>query len=171
LNSTSADTVVLAAGTSATVDTVAGFTAASDVLALSITAQAGSLVSNANNGAVAAAATAVVEHVGTAATTLGATTNVVVYDTVVADAAALIVAVGTTAGTKLTTATAFTANSDLFIVWTDGTNAYAGLLNDTQAGGVTPALVAAELAYTNLVTLSGVTTVAGLTAADFAFIA
>lgn len=170
LNSTGIDTVVLAAGSSATVDTIKGFTAGSDILSFSITAQAVSLISNANNGAVAAGTAAVVEHVGTAATTLGATTNVVVYDTTVATSAALITAIGTTAGTKLTDATSFTANSDFLIVWTDGTNSHLGLIDDANAGAAA-VLVAADLTYTEIATLSGVTSVAGMTAADFSFIA
>jgi len=165
--------LAIGAASTAVADTATGFAVANDIVGISITnGQANLLISNGNNGAVAAGA-AVVEHVGTAATTLGATTNVVVYDTVLANSAALLTAIGTTAGTKLTTATAFTANSDLVIVWSDGTNAYVGLVNDSQAAGATAALVAADLTYSNLVTLTGVTTanVAAMAAGNFTFIA
>ncbi len=172
LTSTSADTVILAPGTSTTVDTITGFTPASDILSISITAQAGSLVSNGNNGAVTAAATPVVQHALTAtATTIAAATNILVLDATYADIAAVTTAIVAGGSTALTETTAFTANSDFLVAWTNGTNSYLYLINDSQAGGVTAALAAGESTATQLVTFSGLTSVAGLVAADFSFIA
>jgi hypothetical protein len=73
----------------------------------------------------------------------------------------------------LTTATAFTANSDLVVIWTDNTNSYVSLVNDSQAGGVTATLVAAELTNTTIATLVGITgaTLATFVSADFSFFA
>lgn len=161
--------ITMGANTTAVADTITDFST-SDVLNISITnGQTGLLIANANNGAVAAGA-AVVEHVGTAATTLGATTNVIVFDTAVASSAALLTAIGTTAGTKLTEATVLTANSDLVIVWTDGTNSHIGLISDAN-GDTAAVMLAADLTYSEVATLSGVTSVSALTASNFAFIA
>jgi len=174
---TGTDTVIFAAGSAAGVgvttstDSITNWLVARDVLSLSITAQAGSLISTGGNVAVAAAATPVVQHVTTATTaTIATATNVIVLDYTIANATALVTAIGTTAATLLTEATSFAVDSDFVIVWTDGTNSYLGLINDAN-NPANAALLAANLTYTPIATLTGVSSVAGLTAANFSFIA
>ena len=165
----------LAAGAASTAvaDTITGFNIATDIIGISITnGQTGLAITNGGNNAVAAGA-AVVQQVGTAAATLGATTNVVVFGgAAVATSAALVTAIGTTAGTLLTDGTSFTANSDFVIVWSDGTNGHVGLINDANAGAAA-ALVAADLTYSELATITGLTVAnaAALVAGNFTFIA
>jgi Ca2+-binding RTX toxin-like protein len=174
---TGSDTVVLAAGSMGAVgvntsaDTITDFAQATDTIQFSITGQTGSLVSNGKNVAVAAGA-AVVQHIAdSTATTLGETTNVVVLDGTFTSVAAMITAIGGSSGsTKLTEAASFTANSDLVVVWTDGTNSHVSLVNDANSGS-DAAMLDTDLTATEVVTLSGVTSVAAYTAANFSFIA
>lgn len=167
LNSTGADTVVLgvAAGI-ATVDTVTGFSAINDVINISITLGT-VLLQNGNSTALAAGAS-VVQHALTAtATTMAATSSVLVLDATYADAAAVKTALegGSTA---FSTTSANAANDDYIIVWSDGTNAYVQSMDDATAA---TAMAATGGTFTTLIQLSGVTSVANLTAANFAFIA
>jgi hypothetical protein len=173
---TGSDTVVLAAGSMGAVgvntsaDTITDFAQATDTIQFSITGQAGSLVSYANNVAVLGGAAAVVQHIAAnTATTLNAATNVVVLDGAFANAAAMITAIGG-GTTTLTEATSFTAHSDLVVVWSDGTNSHVSLVDDANAAA-NAVMLAGDLTATEVATLSGVTSVAGLTAANFSFIA
>jgi len=174
LNSTAADTVVLAANTAATTDTIAGFTIGSDVLQISVT-QNGAVaavnrIANGNDGAVAAGAAVV--KVVSAAATLGATDNVIVISGTIADDTALLAAIGNGGTRALTSAAANpTDNSDFIVVYSNGTDAFVKVVNDTDAGNAA-AFAAAELSVVgSLAKLTGITSVAGMTSADFAFIA
>jgi hypothetical protein len=179
------DTVVFAAASlaglgagaasTAVADSITGATlgataAGGDVFNISITnGQTGLLIANGNNGTVAAGAAVVEVIAANTATTLGATTNVIAMTTTYADSDALLAAIGTGAA-RLTQATILTANSDLVIVWSDGTNSHIGLLNDSNAD--TAAIMAtANLTYSEVATLVGITSTATAVAANFAFIA
>jgi Ca2+-binding RTX toxin-like protein len=171
------DTVVLAAGSMGAVgvntsaDTITDFSLATDTIKFSLTGQAGSVVSNANNVAVTPGA-AVVQHIApNTPTVLNAATNVVVLDGVFLNAAAMIAAIGG-GTTALTQASAFTANSDLVVVWSDGTNSHVSLINDANSVSDAP-MLAADLTATEIVTLSGINpaTLATFGPANFSFIA
>lgn len=172
---TGANTINLAAGSMAAVgvntsaDSITGFAVATDKLAISITGQAGSAVVNGGDALVVAGA-AVVQHALTAtATTIASATNVLVLDAVYANAAAVATAIAAGGSTALTNTTANTANNDYVIAWTDGTNSHLSLVNNATVTAT--AWAAASATLTEVATLVGVTTVAGLAAADFAFIA
>ena len=174
-NSTGIDNWVFAPGTSATMDSVTGFTALIDVAQISITGQAGSLLSNGNNGAITAGAAPVVKVISTATasgagTTLAATDNIVILNGTLANTAAVKAHIGTS--NALITATALTANSDLIVAWSDNTDSYISLVSDANAANDVT-LLAANLTLTEVVKLVGVNaaTLATFTAADFAFIA
>jgi hypothetical protein len=126
-------------------------------------------IANANNGAVAAGTSVVEVIAANTATTLGGTANVIVMTTTYASSDALLAAIGTGAA-RLTQATALTANSDMVIVWSNGTDSYIGLLNDSNADGVA-VMATADLTYSNVATLVGITTAAGGVNANFVFIA
>ena len=183
--STGSDTVIfaaaslaaLAAGAASTAvaDSITGATfgataGGGDVFNISLSAgQAGLAIATANNVAIAAATTGVVEVIAAAAaTTLNAATNVIAMTTTYADSAALLAAIGT-GGARLTEATQLTANRDLVIVWSNGTDSYIGLLNDSNADNAA-VMATADLTYSNLATLVGVASAATAVNANFNFI-
>jgi len=167
------DTVRFAADTVDTTDTITGFSiSGGDLLRLSVTQNtavaAVGRIANANNGAVAAGASVV--EVIAAATTLGATTNVIVLSGTFANDAAMITAIG--GGTRAVTLAANpTANNDYIVIYTNGTNAFVKIVNDTDAAD-NEALAAAELSVVATVaTLTGVTNVSTFASANFNFLA
>lgn len=170
------DNVILAAATFGAVgvntaaDSVTGFAVANDVFQVSITGQAGSVVSNGNNGAVGAGASVVQHAAAAGAVAFAATTNVLILDVVYANAAAVRTAISAGGGNAVTQATSFTANSDFVLVWTDGTNSHISLVNDANAGS-TAAVELVDVTLTEIVTLTGTTSVAAFANANFTFIA
>jgi len=71
---------------------------------------------------------------------------------------------------QLTLGSANAAGDDYILVWSDGTNAYIGVLQDT-AGTATTFSSGTNTSFTNAVTLAGVTSVDDITAANFLFVA
>lgn len=163
------DRFVIANG--ATIDTIADFsisgTNGTDVIAFSIADT--SVLSNPKDGnaaVIAAGTVPKVVHVG-AAKALAAGENVVVVDGTFASSAVMKAAIESGGSRALTLKSAPTANDDLIIVWTDGTNGHIGGYNlatidqtPTSAG-----------TYTELVTLTGITDVTSVATANFLFLA
>ena len=158
-------TTVGAAYTTATADTITGFTvgATGDILQIDIsdsTAIANLGVLTAGNGATAIAGPLVIKAVtkGAGATTLAATDEILVLTGTYANAAAVIADLGATAGTTaLSWSAAPTQTNGLLVAWNDGTNTYISALSDADAGG-TAAMENADMAMTTIVTLTGVLT-------------
>ena len=153
------------------VDRIADFsmsgTNGTDVLAFSVGGLGQfSALKDGNSAAVAAGATARVKLVS-AATTLAAGDNVIVLSGTYADSATMEVAIESGGSRALTLGAAPTANDDLLVVWSDGTNSYVGAYN-LATTATTPT---AAGAYTGIATLAGVTSVDAIASANFLFIA
>lgn len=163
------DRFVIANG--ATTDTITDFsisgTNGTDVIAFSIAdTSVLSAPKDGNAVAITAGTVAKAVHVS-AATTLAAGQNIVVVDGTFATSALLEVAIEANGSRALTLASAPTANDDIIVVWTDGTNAHIGGYN-LATTATTPT---AAGTYTELVTLTGVTDVSSIATSNFLFIA
>lgn len=163
------DRFVIANG--ATTDTITDFsisgTNGTDVIAFSIAdTSILSAPKDGNAAAIAAGTAPKVVHVG-AATTLAAGQNIVVVDGTFATSAVMEVAIEASGSRALTLASAPSANDDIIVVWTDGTNAHIGGYN-LATTATTPT---AAGAYTELVTLTGITDVTAIATANFLFLA
>jgi Ca2+-binding RTX toxin-like protein len=167
--------IAAGAATTALADRITGATfgaiaGGGDVFNISITnGQTGLAIADANNGLVVAGAATVEVIAAATATTLGATTNVIAMTTTYADSTALLAAIGT-GNARLTEASTLTANRDLVIVWSNGTDSYIGLLNDSNGDGAA-VMATADLTFSLLGTLVGVASAATAVNANFAFIA
>jgi hypothetical protein len=145
-----------------------------DVLAISVGSLSGtssaalSAMQNGNSANLVAGATVGISLVS-AATTLTAATNVIVLSGTFATQALMETAVEAGGTRQITLGSATAAGDDYFILWSDGTNAYFGYLNDT--GTATTFSAGANTTYNNVVTLAGVTSVDAITASNFLFIA
>jgi len=149
-----------------TADTITDFSISQgDVIAVSIGNDGVTTIAGAN-AAVAAGATAGVRLIS-GATTLVAADNVLVLTGTFASSAVMEVAIESGGSRALTLGGAPTAGDDLLVVWSDGTNSYMGYYNLTTTA-TTP--IAAD-SYTNVLTLTGVTSVDSLTSGNFLFIA
>lgn len=173
--SSGVDTIILAAGSMASVgsntsaDSITSFGVSNDKINFSLTGQAGSTLSTGGNTLIGAGISTV-QHVATAAaTTIATTTNVLILDAVYANAAAVKTAIEAGGSTALTTSAIFTANKDFLLIWTDGTNSHISMVNDSNAGA-SAALNAGDATLTEIVTLTGMTSVSALTAANLNFI-
>jgi len=118
------------------------------------------------------AATSVVQHITAAtATTIAAATSVIVLDGTFADAAAMITAIGGGTTTLTLQAANPTNDQDYVVVWSDAAGAgHIGLVNDSDAGGAA-VFVAAELTYSEVATLVGVSSMTTAASANFVFVA
>jgi Ca2+-binding RTX toxin-like protein len=165
------DTVTLASGTSTSIDSVTGFTANKDIVAISLAAQTGANIRAGNANAVSTSSTVTVEHLGSGNQTIASSTNVVILDTTYANVATVKTAIESGGSNRLSESTAFTAGQDFVLVWYDGTNSHLCLVDDaaTNTSSATR-LGSGDATITELVTLLGVQASA-LTNADFSFIA
>ena len=125
-------------------------------------------ITNGNNVAVTAG-TSVVQNVATGAQTIGATTNVIGLNTTYADSAAMLTAIGGGSNTLTLQQANPTDHADYIVVWTDGTNSHIGVINDAD-GGSDAVLLTANLTYSEIATLVGVTSVSTIANANFVFI-
>ena len=171
----------LAAGAASTAvaDTITNFSLTNDVLKVSITmGQTGLSIGFGTGTTNVIAAASVVQHVAaTTATSIADATSAIAFDGAFADSTALINAVTTNGTTHNTTlslhaggAVNATDNQDYLVVWSDGVNSHVGLLNDADSISNLTFLVA-DLTYSELVTLTGVTSVAAFAAGNLTFIA
>jgi hypothetical protein len=159
----------------ATIDTVTDFSASgangSDVIATRIvttgTLGALTIATGAGNAYIAAGSAASVKHI-TAATTLAAGQNVFAINGTFANATALQTAIEAGGSRQLTFANQTTANDDILVVWSDGTDAYYGWVN---IGSAATTITATNATFTGIATLAGVTDVSTLAAANFLFVA
>lgn len=165
------DRVVLA--NKATIDVMSDFSISGangiDVIAFSVGDAGGTVFSapkDGNAAAIAAGATAKVVTVS-AAKTLAAGDNVVVLTGTFASAAAMETAIEAAGSRQLTFGAALTAGDDVVIVWSDGTNGHVGTYND--AVGATT--LGATGTYSEVLTLTGVTSVDSIASANFLFVA
>jgi Ca2+-binding RTX toxin-like protein len=177
--STSAiDQVQFAQNVAATSDTISGFSiAGGDQLRFSVT-QNGTggvatvnRITNGGNGAVADT-NAAAREVITGATTLNAATNIIVLSGTFANDTAMLAAIGNGGSRALTAASSADANSDWLVIYSDGSNGYVKVVNDTN-GDSNAAFTAAQLSVVaTFATLVGVTDVSTLANANFgAFLA
>lgn len=164
------DRFVIANG--ATIDTISDFsisgTNGADVIAFSIGDTSTLSVPKDGSGttAITAGTVAKVVHVA-AAKSLVAGENVIVIDGTFSSSAAMKVAIESGGSRALTLAGAPSANDDLIIVWTDGTNGHVGGYN-LATTATTPTSAGT---YTELVTLTGITDVTTVATANFLFLA
>jgi hypothetical protein len=163
---------LIAAGSASTAlaDSVTGMTlgTGNDVIRISLTlGQAGLIIVNGSDIAVSDGPSTVQVIPASTATTI--TGNVIVMTTPYASSTALLTAIGTTAGTLLSSTAPVTASNDFVIVWSDGTNGHIGLIDDLNAVGDL-ALLTADLTYSEVATLVGLTTVSNAVSANFNFI-
>lgn len=159
--------IITGTGTDTVTDFSASATNGTDIIALSVGGLTGiSALSDGNSAAVAAGATAKVNLV-TAAKTLAAGDNVIVISGTFASSAALETAIEAAGSRQLTFASANAIGDDVIIVWTDGTNGHVGFYNAADAATT----LGAAGTYTELVTLTGVTSVDALASANFQFVA
>ena len=155
-------------GTITTADRITDFTT-SDVIAISVGATGISALNNGNSATIGAGTTVGVASVSTT-TTLAAADNVIILTGTFATQAVMETAIEAGGSRQLTLGSANTAGDDYILVWSDGTNAYIGVLQDT-AGAATTFSSGTNTSFTNAVTLAGVTSVDDITAANFLFVA
>jgi len=170
-----ADTMVGGAGSdrfimiASTADTISDFsvsgTNGTDVIAISIGADTVSTIAGAN-AVVAAGATAQIRQISSA-TTLAAADNIFVLTGTFANQTAMEAAIESGGTRQITFGGAPTTSDDIVLVWSDGSNSYVGYYNLTTTALIP---VAAD-AFTNVLTLTGLTSVDSLTASNFLFIA
>ena len=142
-------------------ETVGGFVAATDILA--ITAASATFKNGAAAAITAGATTAVITASGTPAI-LVAQKEVILTGTIASDAA-LITAIKATGATQLTFANALTTNDSILVAYYDGANTQVVAVKES-AGATT---INATSTVTDLATLTGINTTA-LSATNFSFI-
>jgi hypothetical protein len=157
----------------ATIDVITDFsisgTNGTDTLAYSVGSGAGTLgAATIKTGAGGAGAVsggnAVTVKAVTAATTLAAGQNVFVIGGTFASAATLQTALEAGGTRQLTFAAATVASDDFLVAWSDGTDGYFGWLNVTSEATT---ITSGASTFTSLATLTGVTDVSGMVAANF----
>jgi hypothetical protein len=108
--------------------------------------------------------------IASSATSLAATDNVLILTSAYASTAAML----TDLVSGVTFATALQGSGNLVVVFTDGSDSHVGLVSfsasaDSSATKLATGVASAEVAFTTLATLSGVSAGA-LVAANFAFV-
>lgn len=150
-------------------DTITDFsfsgTNGTDIIGVSVGTAGIAALNDGNSAAVKAGTTAKIKLV-TAATTLAAGDNIIAISGTFTSAALMEAAIEATGSRQLTFSTALVANEDIVVAWTDGTNGHVGFY--TNAVGATT--LGADGTYTELVTLTGVTSVDALASANFQFV-
>ena len=149
-----------------------------DVLSISLTGYAGTTgtagyISALKDGSAAAVTTGstLLVKVATGATTLAAGDNIIsLAGATFANAAAVQTAIEAGGSRALTFNSATTAGDDILVVWSDGTLGHVSAVNIASAA---PTITAANATVTDLVTLTGVTSIASgdFLAANFALVA
>jgi hypothetical protein len=157
------DTIVLTV--IATEDTVTDFTSAAsgDVLMLDFSAlvtTAGLVLKDGNSATINASTAISLEAVSTATTASAGDEIFVITAATYATSAAMELASESGGTAAITLASASTTGDDYLVLWTDGTDGYFGYMN-ASSGATT---FASASAYTNLVTLTGVSTTTELSA-------
>jgi len=152
-----------------TADTISDFsvsgTNGTDVIAISIGSDAVSTIAGAN-AVLAAGATAQIRQISSA-TTLAAADNIFVLTGTFANQTAMEASIESGGARQITFGGAPTTSDDILLLWSDGSNSYMGYYNLTTTALIP---VAAD-SYTNVLTLTGLTSVDSLTASNFLFIA
>jgi Ca2+-binding RTX toxin-like protein len=149
-------------------DTITGFTVGTGGDQIDITTTVASApITGAGNAAISGATATSLAEV-TAATTLTTQNIIVLSGATYATSALAEAAIEANGGRALTFPNAPTANDDIFVVWSDGSNSYLGVYN-LSSNATTPA---AAGVMTTLATIVGVNaSVAGtLVAANFDFV-
>ena len=165
------DTFILA--DKATIDTITDFSISGtngvDVIAFSV-ADAGGTAFNAPKDGNAAAITAGVTAktvLVSAPKTLAAGDNVVVLSGTFTSVETMETAIEVTGSRQLTFATGLSIGDDVVIVWSDGANSHIGTYNAATVATT----LSATGTYTEVLTLSGVTSVDAIASGNFLFVA